>query len=115
MFQSKVSRRLFEEKDEVEKFFFLFCFCFFFLMGMDLEMEMEGERDWRRGKILRKKKDDVWIQYSSIEITPKVERPLINWVDGREEKVCAFFFTRNDLFGLSYFSIICSRFFLLKR
>ena len=43
MFQSKVSRRLFEEKDEVEKFFFLFCFLFFlFLMGMDLEKEGGG-------------------------------------------------------------------------
>ena len=69
-------------------------------MGIDLGREGE---DVRRGKILRKKKDDMWIQYSSIEITPKVERPLINWVDGREEKVCAFFFTRNDLFGRKRF------------
>ena len=93
---------VFEEKDEVDMKFFLFCFLFFlFLMGMD--REMEGEEDWR--KDLRKKKDDMWIQYCSIEITLKVERlsPLINWVDGREEKVCAFYFTRNDLFGRKRF------------
>jgi hypothetical protein len=71
-FNRKLIRRLFEEKDEVDMKFFLFCFLFFlFLMGMD--REMEGEEDWRRGKILRKKKDDMWIQYSSIEITLKVE------------------------------------------
>ena len=70
-------------------------------MGMDLVTG--GGKGLEEGKKLRKKKDDMWIQYSSIEITPKVERPLINWVDGREEKVCAFFFTRNDLFGRKRF------------
>ena len=75
MFQSKSSRRLFEEKDEVEKFFFLFCFCFFFKWEW---IWWGGGKGLEEGKKLRKKKDDMWIQYSSIEITPKVERPLIN-------------------------------------
>ena len=54
-------------------FFFYFVFVFF-LNGNG----SGGGKGLEEGKKLRKKKDDMWIQYSSIEITPKVERPLIN-------------------------------------
>ena len=71
-FNRKLIRRLFEEKDEVDMKFFLFCFLFFFVFNGD-GSEDGGGGGLEEGKDLRKKKDDMWIQYSSIEITLTVE------------------------------------------